>query len=88
MTADRPLWINEEGSLCDSPPSPGIKVAGVRGIEIPEYIVKKYGLEKVNGKVAQKLAEEPENKMATAPNKAFSYPPESKRRRGRPKLKK
>ena len=86
MIADRPLWINEEGCLCDAPPSPGIKVAGVRGIEIPDYIVRKYGLEKVNGKVTQKLAVEPENKMSkAAPNKAFSYPPESKRRRGRPR---
>jgi len=54
MKADRPLWIDDKGRLCDAPPSSGIKIAGVAGFDIPQRFVDLYALDIKAGRVVQK----------------------------------
>ena len=54
MKANKPLWIDSNGVLCDAPPSTGIKIAGVKGYAIKLEIIKKFDLVLVDGAVTQK----------------------------------
>tara|TARA_Y100000310_G_scaffold340684_2_gene437320 strand:+ start:1609 stop:2115 length:507 start_codon:yes stop_codon:yes gene_type:complete len=54
MKADRPLWIDEKGALCDAPPSRGYKIAGTAGQPIPGHIVKACELSEEGGRVMQR----------------------------------
>ena len=63
MKADRPLWIDSKGVLCDRPPSTGYKIAGIAGQGITAHIVRKFNLTETDGKVTQggEAAESPES---------------------------
>jgi len=66
MYSHATLWVDKDGRLCESPPASGLKIAAVKGDEIPREFVDSYGLSEVGGKVVQK----------NAPNKAVKAPPE------------
>lgn len=53
MKADRPLWIDSQGRLCESPPATGYKIAGVEGVDIPEHVVQQFGLTVTDGRITQ-----------------------------------
>ena len=63
MKADRPLWIDAKGNLCDRPPSTGYKIAGNTGQDISGSIMQKFGLSIAGGKVVQhgEAAKSPES---------------------------
>lgn len=54
MKAHTILWIAAGGLLCDAPPTAGMKIAAFAGDEIPNDIVRLYGLEIVGGRVTQR----------------------------------
>lgn len=53
MKADRPLWADLKGRLCDAPPSTGFQLAAFAGQEIHVRLVQRYGLQEIDGKVVQ-----------------------------------
>ena len=70
MRAHATLWVDDKGQLCEGPPARGLKIAAVKGDEIPPEFVKRYGLSEEGGKVVQKQQAKAENKaVKEAPNK-------------------
>jgi len=63
MKADRPLYVDSKGVLCDTPPATGYKLAGTKGQDIPSNIVEKFGLVLRSGKITQngKAAKSPQS---------------------------
>ncbi len=54
MKSDRALWFDQKGRLCDRPPSTGLKLANMAGVEIPPHIAKQYELIVKDGRILQR----------------------------------
>lgn len=53
MKSDRALYLDSKGRLCDAPPSSGIKIASIAGVEIPAWVEKEHHLSIKDGCVVQ-----------------------------------
>lgn len=53
MKSHTALWIDIKGCLCDTPPSSGLKLANMAGVEIPPHIARQYDLSMRDGMVVQ-----------------------------------
>jgi hypothetical protein len=52
MKADRDLWLDDKGTLCDRPPTTGMKLA-MKGAEINARLVRDHALHEEMGQVLQ-----------------------------------
>jgi len=72
LIADRTLWVDSAGTLTDSPPAHGVKIAD-SGEKIPRGYVAMHNLRERDGVIVQKAITKVENKMdAQGKSKGFT----------------